>query len=180
MHRVENKHRNLHMSIFNLPHHEIFLQLIPLLNSSYKRNVKCVDADTTSVSAVSKWMMLGVSNLQHISKLIWWTISSKIVEYSIDHGSIGINQCFMKIPLQFLLHTASPRSVQRVVLTVNGKLNTQLNSGNLDICCPNKCCNTHRLIEYYPVTRKWEPPQCRKKRNTRIVTGELECLDNIK
>ena len=87
----------------------------------------------------------------------------KIVEYSIDHGSIRINQCSMKNPLQFLSYTKYTSGVHRVGLTVNGKFNTQLNSGHLDMCCPNIYCNIHRLINYSPVTRKWEPPQYRQK-----------------
>ena len=165
-----NKHTNLHISFYNLSHHAIFLQLIPFLNSSYKLKVDYVDAETISVSGVSKWMMPGVSNLQRISKLIWWTTSSKIVEYSIDHKSIGINQCSMKNPLQMFSHKKSTRSVQRVGLTVNGKLNTQLTSGHLYMCCRNKYCNTHQLINYSPVTKKWEPPRCRRK----VSAGELQ------
>ena len=63
-------------------------------------------------------------------KLILWTTSSKIVEHYINNASIGIHQCSMKNTLKFLLYTTSTRSVQRVGLSVNGKLNTQL---NLDI-----------------------------------------------
>ena len=40
------KHNNLHISLFNVPHHATFLQLIPLLNASYKLDVKCVYAET--------------------------------------------------------------------------------------------------------------------------------------
>ena len=158
------------MSLFGLPHHATFLQLIPLLNTSYKINVNWMDAETTSVGGVSKWMMPVVSTLQRIPKLIWWTTSSKIIDYSINHGSIGIHQCSMQNPLQLLPHKTSRRSVKRVGLTVNGKLNTQLTSGNLEMCCPEKCCNTHQLIDYCPVTIKWEPPQCRWKGSA----GELQ------
>ena len=54
MRRVKKKHTNAHMSLFNIPHHEIFLQLIPLLNSSQKINEKCVETEITSVIGVSK------------------------------------------------------------------------------------------------------------------------------
>ena len=76
-------------------------------------------------------MILGVSTLQRISKLISWTTSSKIVEYSIDHRSIGIHKCSMQKPFQVLEHMKFTGSVRRVGFTVNGKLNTQLTSVHL-------------------------------------------------
>ena len=90
------------------------------------------------MSGVSKLIMIGVSTLQRISKLILWTTSSKIVEYYIDHGIIGIHQGSMQNTLILLSHTTSSRSAQRVGFTVNGKLNNQLTSVHLDMCCPNK------------------------------------------
>ena len=45
--------------------------------------------------------------------------------------------------------------------------------------CTNKCCITHRLIDYSLVTIKWEPPRCGRKRKRRSVTCEIECLDNV-
>ena len=122
-----------------------------------------------SVREVYKWMMLGVSTLQHISKFIWWTTSSKIVEFSIIHWSIGIYQWYNQNPLQFFLHKISTKSLKRVVLTVNGKLNTQLTTGDLGMYFPNKFCNTHRIINYSPTTIKWEPPRCRQKGRARYL-----------
>ena len=168
MHRVENKHTNVHTSIFNLPHNATFLQLIPLINASYKIDVRCVDAETTSVSVVSKWMMLGVSTLQGISKFVLWTTSSKIVQYYIDHGSIGIHQCSMQNILQFLSHTTYTRSLNRVGLTVNGKLNTQLTYGHLEMCCPKKCFNTHWL---FPGDKKMRSSMVHTESKRRRVTG---------
>ena len=52
MHRVENKHTNVRMSLFKIPHNIKFLQLILLLNASYKLDVKCVDTETINASGV--------------------------------------------------------------------------------------------------------------------------------
>ena len=119
--------------------------------------------------------MLGVSTLQRISKLIWWITSSKIVDYSIDYGSIGINQRSMQNTFELLSHMTYTRSVKRLGLKVNGKFNTQLTSGHLEMCCPNKFWNTHRFIDYSLVTRKWKPPWCRQKGSA----GELQVSYNV-
>ena len=44
----------------------------------------------------------------------------------------------MQNPLKLLSHATSTKSVHRVGLTVNGKLNTQLNSGHLLMYFPKK------------------------------------------
>ena len=84
----------------------------------------------------------------------------------------------MKNPLQLLLHVTSTRSVQRVGLTVNVKLKTQLTSVYLEFFSKQmlQYSTTHQL---FLGDEKMRASTVQTRRKHRRVTGELECLDNI-